>query len=134
LARKLPALTQDTEAFWQGGAQGRLMMHRCRTRQTWFHPPTPICPCCGSLDVGPEPVSGRGTVRSFTVNYNAWTPGLEEPYVVAIVELEEQPGLQFLTNIVHCPPEQVAIDMPVQVTFLQQDDIWLPLFEPEAAR
>ena len=77
-------------------------------------------------------MSGRGRVASFTVNYNAWTPELAEPFAVAIVELVEQSGLRFLTNIVNCPLDELAIDMPVRVTFLQQDDIWLPLFEPEA--
>jgi uncharacterized OB-fold protein len=35
--------------------------------------------------------------------------------VVAIVELEE--GVRMLSNIVGCPPEAVAIGMPVAVTF-----------------
>lgn len=129
--RKLPALTPDTRAFWQGGENGQLMIHRCRDCTRWFHPPAPVCPRCTSRAVGPEPVSGRGRVYSFTINRQAWDAALRDPYVVAVVELVEQPGLRFVSNVVDCEPEAVRIDMPVGVTFLHQDDVWLPLFKPE---
>lgn len=128
-SRKLPLLTAENTAFWTGGAEGRLLIYRCRACRDWFHPPRPLCPKCGSLDVGPEPVSGRGKVLSFTINHQAWSPSAPPPYAVAIVELVEQPGLQFLSDIVGCAPEEVAIDMPVKVVFEQHEDVWLPLFE-----
>lgn len=74
-------------------------------------------------------MSGRGTVASFTVNHQAWVPDLPVPYVVAIVELAEQPGLRFVSNIVGVTPDEVHIDMPVRVTFEQVEDVWLPLFK-----
>jgi uncharacterized OB-fold protein len=129
-ARKLPALTPDSAPFWHGGAQGTLMIHRCADCTRWFHPPSPICPRCASFEVAPQAVSGRGTVLSYTVNHQPWTPELTAPYVVAIVELAEQPGLRVLSNIVDCTTERVAIDMPVQVRFEQHEDVWLPLFAP----
>lgn len=135
MPRKLPALTPDTAPFWQGGATGVLNIHRCSACARWLHPPAPMCPRCGSFDVTPCAASGRAEVLTFTINRQAWTPELAAPYVVAIVELVEQPGLRLLTNIVGCAPERVAIGMPVQVRFEQQDDVWLPLFEPiEPAR
>lgn len=131
MERKLPALTPDNRAFWQGGESGRLMIHRCRECARWFHPPAPVCPRCRSRAVGPEQVSGNGTVYSFTINRQAWDASVGEPYVVAVIELVEQPGLRFVSNVVGCAPEAVRIDMPVSVTFLNQDDVWLPLFTPE---
>ena len=130
MARKLPALTADTAPFWQGGALGVLNIHHCESCARWFHPPSPICPRCGSFDVAPRAVSGRGKVLSFTVNHQAWTPELKAPYVVAIVELAEQAGLRLVSNIVGCEVDHVAIDMPVRVRFERHDDVWLPLFEP----
>lgn len=132
MQRKLPALTPENTPFWQGGAHGELRIYHCAACRRFFHPPAPVCPRCNSLDVAPRPVSGRGKVMSFTVNHQAWTPELTQPYVVAIVELAEQPGLRFVTNIVGCPPGEVAIDMPVRVRFEQVEDVWLPLFEKEA--
>lgn len=77
-------------------------------------------------------MSGRGSVVSYTINQQRWVPDLDVPYVVAIVELIEQPGLRFLTNIVDCPPDEVVIDMPVRVIFEQIEDVWLPLFRRDS--
>ena len=63
---------------------------------------------------------------------NPWRPDLTEPYVVAIVELADQSGLRFVTNIVGTPPAEVHIGMPVRVRFEQIEDVWLPLFEKAA--
>jgi uncharacterized OB-fold protein len=48
------------------------------------------------------------------------------PYVVALVELDEGPRL--ISNIVGCAPEDVAIDMPVEVCFEEAGDFKLPRF------
>ncbi len=130
MPRKLPALTTDSAAFWQGGANGVLNIHHCAACARWFHPPAPICPHCASFDVAPRAASGRGSVASYTVNHQAWTPELREPYVVAIVALGEQPGLRLLSNIVGCAVDSVAIGMPVRVCFEPVEDLWLPLFAP----
>lgn len=131
MPRKLPALNADNRAFWQGGKQGELLIHRCAACSRYFHPPAPLCAHCASFDVAPEAVSGKGRVLSYTINHQAWTPDLVEPYVVAIVELVEQPGLQFVSNVVGLPVTDVHIDMPVRVSFLNVEDVWLPLFEKD---
>lgn len=71
---------------------------------------------------------------SFTVNHQAWIPGLPVPYVVAIVELAEQAGLRFVSNIVGGSVDEVHIGMPVRVTFEQIEDVWIPLFERDNAK
>jgi uncharacterized OB-fold protein len=50
------------------------------------------------------------------------------PYVVALVEIEEGPRL--ISNIVGCTPEEVAIDMPVQLRLEDVGDFTLPRFAP----
>jgi uncharacterized OB-fold protein len=98
----------------------------------WQHPPSPVCRRCLSRAVAAEPVSGRATVAAFTVNHQQWAPSAtSEPYVIAIVELAEQPGLRLTTNIVGCDPHDVSIGLPVRVRFEPLDDVALPLFEPD---
>lgn len=134
MERKLPSLTPETSPFWQGGSTGVLNIYHCAACSRLFHPPAPVCPKCLSPEVGPQAVSGRGRVFSYTVNHQAWLPGLQVPYVVAIVELVEQSGLRFVSNIVGIAPADVRIGMPVRVTFEQVEDVWLPLFRPEEQR
>jgi acetyl-CoA acetyltransferase len=78
------------------------------------------------------PVSGRATVAGFTVNHQQWLPRFPPPYVVAVVAIAEDPSARLTTNIVGCEPEHVAIGLQVKVIFEQQDDIWIPLFEPDS--
>lgn len=131
-ARPLPAVNEDDRAFWTGGAENVLMIGRCADCGYYVHPPVGFCPACESRAVAPEPVSGRGEVYSFTVNHKAWLPGLPVPYVLALVELEEQAGLRLPTNIVGCDPESVAIGMKVSVRFEAAEDLHVPLFGPVA--
>lgn len=128
--RLLPRVTDENEHFWTGGADGELQFLRCQACRWWVHPPSPVCPQCLSRSLLPEAVSGRAVVHTFTVNHQAWYPGLDPPYVVAIVELPEQAGLRLTTNLVGCAPEAVVIGMDVRVTFEHHEDVWLPLFEP----
>ncbi len=75
--------------------------------------------------------SGRGTVYSMTTVYRPQRPEFEVPYTVAIVELEE--GWHMLTNLVDCPPEEMRVGLPVEVTFRRMsDEVTLPLFRPRA--
>ena len=65
------------------------------------------------------------------MNHHPFNPEVPVPYVIAIVELVEQEGLRFTTDIKNCSIESVDIDMPVRVMFEQQGDVFVPLFEPD---
>ncbi len=81
----------------------------------YIHPPQPICPTCLSKNMVVEAVSGRATLASYSINHQPWMPGPELPYVVAIVEIVEQPSLRLTTNLVNCPHDEIQIGMPVRV-------------------
>lgn len=129
-ARPLPVTNADTHPYWSGGARGELLIFRCQSCAYYVHPPVRFCPVCESRDVQPEPVSGRGVVTSYTVNHKQWLPHLPVPYVVAMVSIVEQEDVRLIANIVNCESEAVRIGMPVTVLFEQQQDLWVPLFEP----
>lgn len=127
--RPVPRLDADNRAFWTGGADGELRLTRCQDCGTFIHPPKPVCRHCLSDNVAPEAVAGTGVVDTFTVNHQAWRPGMEVPFVIARVAVDGAPGVYLTTNIVNCPVDDVDIGDRVKVTFLQQDEIYLPLFE-----
>lgn len=128
--RLLPRVGDHNAFFWASGADATLRFLRCGSCGYWIHPPAPICPVCHGRDLAPEAVSGDATLHTYTVNHQAWIPGFDPPYVVAIVDLPEQEGLRLTTNLVGCPIAEVRIGMRLRVTFKQWDDVWLPLFEP----
>ena len=120
----------EGEFFWKLGATGRLHLQRCNDCGRFNHPPGPVCPICHSRDLAPAPVSGRGTIATFTINHKEWIPGFEPPYVFALVELEEDPTVRIGTNIIGCPNEDVTIGMPVKVEFEKNGEWFVPLFRP----
>lgn len=105
---------------------------RCDDCGEYTHPPRQICRHCQSENMAPEAVAGTGAIDTYTINYQAWMPGLEVPYVIARVRLDGVPGVYLTTNIIGCPVEEVDFDDKVRVTFEEQDDIWYPLFEKVA--
>lgn len=127
--RVLPRLDDETGFFWTSGKDGRLRILRCDACRHLVHPPAPVCPECLGRALTPDALSGRATVATFTVNHHPWD-GSTEPWVVAIVELEEQPDVRLMTNLVGIDPDDVAIGMPVQVVFEDHDPVFVPLFEP----
>jgi uncharacterized protein len=126
--RPAPPLTERTAKYWQSGADGVLRIARCQSCGWYLHPPRPVCPQCRGREVRFEPVSGRGTVYSWTINRYQWNPDMAPPYVLAEVELPEQAGLRILTNIIGCEPAAVAIGMSVTVAFERAGDAWIPVF------
>ena len=123
-----PLLNDDNRAFWTGGRDGELRIARCGDCGYYIHPPTPRCPRCLSERVEAQPVSGRGTVYTFTVNRREWAPGLDVPYIIAIVALDEQADLRLMTNVVDVSPDEMVIGMPVRVEFREQGDAYVPVF------
>ncbi|MBB6190434.1 putative OB-fold protein [Sphingobium wenxiniae] len=128
--RSLPLLDDLNRFYWTSGKDGVLRMLRCQSCGHWQHPPRPVCPKCLGRKLEPDTLSGKGKVFSFTVNAKSWGPGLEVPYVIGIVMLDEQDGLQLTTNLRDVAPEDVKIGMPVEVFFEKDEDVWLPMFRP----
>ena len=129
-----PRPTPDalSEFFWEGCREGRLQIQRCSSCGTFIHYPRPVCKNCLGTDLGPSAVSGEGSVYSFTVAHQAFHPWFSDkiPYVIATIELVEQPHLHLISNVVDCSPREVSVGMSVPVVFREvEPGIVLPLFE-----
>jgi len=124
-----PAVNRDTAFFWDGVRQGELRVQSCADCGELRHPPGPICPHCRSANRAYRIAGGEGTVYSYVVHHHPPVPGLEPPFVVAVVALPE--GVRIVGGIVDCPPEAVSIGMAVAVTYRQMDDeLVLPMWAP----
>ncbi len=88
----------------------------CPQCQRKFFPPRVVCPHCRTRPLSPYTFSGKGTIYSFTVIYQA-TPQFEPyvPYVVALVQLEEGPLVT--AQITDIDVDKVEIGMPVEMVF-----------------
>ncbi|BEH78348.1 OB-fold domain-containing protein [Mycobacterium ulcerans] len=105
-----------------------LLIEHCDTCARWVHPATGRCDDCDAALV-PRPVSGRGTVFTYTVNHHRYHPDIPTPYIIALVELSEQAGLRVAANIVDCEPDSVTCGMPVTIR-PERGTGGAPLFAP----
>lgn len=95
-------------------------------------PPDVVCTACGSTDPRYEftPVSGRGTVRSWTVVRQAFLPGFDLPFVLVDVELAEQPGLRLIGRLLDGVGADLHLGAAVRVAFEDlSDEMAVPAFE-----
>lgn len=125
-----PCADLDTEPFWKGCAAKRLLVPRCAACATPRWPPGPMCPACQSIDTEWIEARGRGRLYSWTVAIHPVMPILVDqvPYVIALVDLEE--GVRVLSGLVDCPLDAIAADMPLVLSFQEQDGFHLPYFRP----
>lgn len=107
----LPVPNVVTAGYWEAAAGGEFVIARCADCRRWDHPPQERCRHCGGMVIF-EPVSGRGTIFSFIVNRRQFVPGHPPGEVIALVELEEQPGLR-VTGLVDGTSDTIAIGAPV---------------------
>jgi uncharacterized OB-fold protein len=126
----MPSMTADTQFFWDGVKQHRLLVQRCTGCGELRHPPRPMCPSCRALEWDTIEATGRGTVFSFVMPRHPPLPWFDDGYIVALVELGE--GVRLVTNLVDVTPDEVTIGMPVVVQYTEFDGgLVLPLFAPE---
>jgi hypothetical protein len=57
-------------------------------------------------------------------------PGFEAPYAIAVVALDEGPRMMSSIVGVENTPENLELDMALQVTFEERGDMMVPVFEP----
>ena len=129
--KPLPTPTPETQPFWDGCKEHRLVLPRCRQCDQFHYYPRAHCPHCWSRDLDWVQMTGRGKLYSYVINHRP-APGFgDDPYSIAVVELDEGPRM--LTNIVEVAqtPEDLKLDMPVEVVFDDAgNNVTLPKFRP----
>ena len=124
----VPLPTPETAPYWEGAARQELTLQKSRSTGQYFFYPRGFVP--GSLDDEFDwvPVSGRGTLVSYIINYRPFAGFEDESPVIALVKLEEGPRL--MTNIVDVDPlpENLPIGAAVRVVFRTRGSMTLPMF------
>lgn len=84
--------------YWNGLAEGRLVLPRCKGCGQWHWPAVFRCGACGSWDHAWHEIVMTGRIFSWTRTWHAFggAEGLGVPYVSLIVELPQASGLRVL--------------------------------------
>lgn len=130
--RPVPVPDRQSGPFWDAARRHELALQRCRDCGAFQHPPGPVCRRCAGEALNFVPVSGRGTVYSYTVTYHNFVPGFEwdVPFAIALVAIEEQPDVRLLANLREVDVNHVEVGMRVEVVFEARNGTTLPQFRP----
>ena len=131
--KPVPVPQGESDYYWEKAKAHELWLRQCDDCGNAYFYPRDISPCCFSKNTSWIQASGKAPLFTFAIVHRPPHPGFREiaPYVTAIVELEEGP--KFPTNIVidDPTPENLQIDMALEVTFDDiTDTIALPKFKP----
>jgi uncharacterized protein len=112
------AFDHVSTGFFEACQRHEFTVQRCKDCGNFQHPPRAVCTSCHSFDLEWAGVSGRGTVFTYTVVHHG--PGMLSEYVpfnIVSVELEGTNGTRVVSNLIDVAPDQIKIDMPVEVTW-----------------
>jgi len=102
--------------FYEELGKNKLITTKCKNCNRLLWPPRVFCPYCMRRDVEFTQLSGRGKIIAFTEIIDGAPAGMEseQPYLLAIVELEE--GIRLLSRIVEARYSDLEIGQWVEVT------------------
>ena len=127
--KPLPEPSIDSQPYWDGLKERRLLLQTCGNCRKIRHYPRPVCDKCYSMEVDWTEASGRATVHSWTQTHHPFHAGFrgETPYILVIVDLAE--GVRMQSQLLDVDIEHVHTGMPVEVVFVDTtDDVTLPMF------
>lgn len=118
--------------YWDAVNEHRLCLLRCSGCGHFVHYPRPICDRCGSTELAPQEISGRGTLYTYSVIMQAGHPYFLDkiPYVIGVVEIDEEAGVRLPVGI-EAAEEDLTCGLAMEVVFREvTDDLTLPFFRP----
>ncbi|MQG21467.1 MAG: hypothetical protein FI725_05670 [SAR202 cluster bacterium] len=125
MPRPIPVPDATSKPFWDACNEKRLIVQHCTYCDRKQFPPEPECRECGwHFHLSWLETSGRGTIVGYSVTYEsriqAWHP--EQPFNNVIIALEEDPVINFHSNLPGVPVDEVPVGATVEVEFLEVTD------------
>lgn len=108
-----------TRPFWEAANEERLVIQNCPACDRLQHPPAPSCAACGNENLDWKEVSGRGQIYNYGVVHDCPVRLLQEdqPFNVAIVTLDDDPGIQMFSHLPGTTEDEVPVKGAVEVIF-----------------
>ena len=119
LPQPAPAVDGLDAPYWEGLAQERVLVQRCRSCRSWQWGPEWICHQCLSFDLGFEQTEPVGRLYSYERVWHPVHPALKKqgPYLVALVELPDAGAVRLVGNLLGDPLQEVGIGAQVRAVF-----------------
>ncbi len=133
ISKPIPVPDEISAPFYDGAADGKLMLQHCPACGGWSFPVRERCPHCFAAPLQWRAASGRGTLYTFAVMHQVMNPGFasDVPYNVSQIDLEE--GVRMVANVVGIANDALRIGMKLEAFFEDVGNgVHVPKFRPAA--
>jgi uncharacterized OB-fold protein len=115
--------------FFEQAREGRLTAIRCGGCGALAVPPREFCPSCSQRRWEPVPLSGEGTIASYTIIRVAPRGhAADVPYAIAAVQMKE--GVSMLGRVMDVPLDRLKVGLAVRFRPLIRDGQTAVAFGP----
>lgn len=119
MPKLIPVADEVSKPFWDAVNARRLTLQHCATCNKLQYPPQKTCQRCGNAALTWKEVAGKGHIATYIViedgRLNRRMP--DQPYNLAMVTLDEDPTINFYSNLPGTPPYKVPVGAAVEVMF-----------------
>lgn len=120
MPKLIPVPDALSKPFWDAVNEKRLVLQNCAVCDALQYPPRDGCATCGSAETLEwKEVRGGGHISSYIViedgRLDRRMP--DQPYNLAVVTLDEDPGINFYSNLPGTPVDEVPVGAAVEVVF-----------------
>ena len=122
MPKPIPVPDELTKPFWDACNQRRLVVQNCTACNRKQYPPQLACAACGSAKhLEWRQVKGRGHILEYLVIHDSRLRPVQadQPINMALITLDEEPGINFLSNLPGTPVDKVPVGAAVEVVFEQ---------------
>jgi len=129
----LPIWDDQTEGYWKAAKEHILAVRKCSRCGAASFPPWACCRQCNSMEQEWAPTAGTGTIYTWTVVHRSTRAEFQDqvPFALAVVELDDYPGVLVPARYPASSHEEMEIGTPVRAEFeTVSDDVnllrWVP--------
>lgn len=120
MPKVIPVANELSKPFWDACNERRLVTQNCTACNRLQYPPRPTCGNCRSADhLEWKEASGRGHIATYIVIEDGRLARRipDQPYNLALITLDEDPGINFYSNLPGVPVDEVPVGAAVEVVF-----------------
>ena len=120
MPKPIPVPNELTKPFWDAANQRRLVLQWCDTCRKFQYPPRPACQHCGSADnLRWRGAAGKGHILEYyVINDSRLAPiQKDQPVNFAVITLDQDPGINFFSNLPGTPIGEVPVGEAVHLIF-----------------
>ena len=120
MPKVIPVPDELSKPFWDAVNEKRLVLQNCTACNKLQYPPRETCAKCGSAEkLEWKEVEGKGHISTYIVIVNGRLTRRipDQPYNLALITLDENPGINFYSNLPGISVDEVPVGAAVEVMF-----------------